>query len=156
MLTERLWMQWAQAPWHGWLKNEPQWLNLFLSVALRLPQDVTIRLLQPVRPLILVPPVEMGRVIRINAAMSAGVYILQMDRRLLERPVPEAEAILAHEIAHMLIPPSGNPDLDDREADRVAARWGYREGLIQALQKDLSGDHPRLRSLQSSTHALTK
>ena len=142
-MLEQLWLKWVQYPWHAWLKEEPKWLHLFLDVALKIPGTESVRFLQSVRPLVLLPPPSHGRVVRVHAQLMAGVNILQLNESLLTRPKAEAHGIIAHELAHIMFAPSGNVELDDMEADRIAAGWGFKEGLLQALEKDLGVNHPR-------------
>ncbi len=148
-MAERLLRLWAEAPWHSWMVDAHRvWAELFLDVAGRLPAEALGRLIHPVRPLILLPPVRGGRVVRINAELKAGASLLQLDAALLTRPRVEAEAILAHELAHLMLAPSGDIEKDDLAADAQAARWGFSAGLQEALARDVGADHPRSRALK--------
>lgn len=140
---ERLWLEWAKSPWQCWLKSETKWLELFLEVALVLPLQTSLRLLQPICPLILLPPVHMGRAVRIDASLLAGARLLQVDEALLKRPREEAKAILAHELGHLVLTATGDPLRDDLLADELVMEWGWGNGLLSALLSDLGGDHPR-------------
>ncbi len=142
-VQDRLWKSWAAAPWHAWLRVEPLWLNLVLDVALAIPQSRLSQLLSPVRPLILLPPVEFGRVVHIDAALVAGARLMQLDRRLLDRPRCEALAILAHEFGHLCTARTGEMAIDDSAADDCAVEWGFGAGLLQALRRDLGEADPR-------------
>ena len=144
---QRLWSQWALSPWHCWFQTQPEWLNLFIEVAGRIPAPEMNRLLQPSRPLIVLPPVEYGRVIRIDATLIGGASIMQLNQSLLLRPRIEALALIAHELAHLIVPPTGDVLKDDLNADWHAARWGFSEGLMAALQKDAPANHPRISQM---------
>lgn len=149
-MEKRLWSLWAQAPWHAWLKDSPQWSDLFVAMAVKLPHEVVVRLLNPIRPLILLPPVNQSRVVRIQAELKAGAHILQLDAALLGRPREEALAILAHEMAHLCLPATGDPEKDDLAADALAATWGFGTGLAAAVTRDGGPGHPRVRALTES------
>jgi hypothetical protein len=126
------------------------WAEIFVDVASKLPPEALGRLIHPVRPLILLPPVRGGRVVRIHTELKAGASILQLDETLLSRPRDEAEAILAHELAHLMLAPSGDADKDDLAADALAARWGFSVGLEAALSRDVGVNHPRSVALKAS------
>lgn len=129
------------------MKSSPELANAVVSTMARLPLSVTTRLLQPVRPLVVLPPVKVARAIRIHTAMSAGTNIIQLDNSLLTRAQDEAIAIIAHEVAHLVEAPTGDTDLDDLRADALAASWGFGVELHKALTQDLGPTHPRTKAL---------
>ena len=147
---ESLIRHWANSAPHAWLKENPVWVDIFADLLSRLPAKALQKLLGSARPLIVLPPVYFGRVVRLTAALPAGANILQLDDRLLERPKEEAVGILAHELAHLCVPTAPHADelKNDLEADQVAVGWGFRTELVQALSRDLSLDHPRILAAQ--------
>lgn len=141
---ESLIRRWAHASWHSWLKSEPEWTVIFAELWMRLPEEALESVLTSVRPLIVLPPVEAGRVVRIRGPLLAGARILQLDSRLLSRSVDETLAILAHELAHLCAPVINDELANDLEADRLVVSWGLGAGLLKALKRDLDHDHPRV------------
>lgn len=139
--------KWAHAPWHSWLKEHRPWLDLFAELWARLPSDAVQELVASPRELIVLPPVNFGRVVRIAAPLLTGAFILQLDERLLERPRAEALAILAHELAHLCTAIDDDELQNDLRADQLAAAWGFKQGLVEALGRDLETEHPRLKTL---------
>ncbi len=152
-MEDRLWKAWAACPWHAWMKDQPLLGNIVVSAMVRLPMSITTRLLQPVRPLVVLPPPTVARAIRVHAAMSAGANIIQLDASLALRPLDEAIAIIAHEVAHLVEHPTGYPEQDDLRADALAASWGFGPELHKALTKDLGPAH--LRTIALAQHGLS-
>ncbi len=150
--TEALIRHWANAAPHAWLKENPPWVELFADLLARMPGVALQKLLGSARPLLVLPPVYFGRVVRLTAALPAGANILQLDERLLERPREEAVGILAHELAHLCVPTPPHADelKNDLEADQLAVSWGFRSELVQALCRDLEEDHPRILAVQNA------
>ncbi|MBI3555982.1 MAG: hypothetical protein HY074_06950 [Deltaproteobacteria bacterium] len=149
---ESLIRHWANSAPHAWLKENPLWVELFAELLARMPGKALQKLLGSARPLIVLPPVYFGRVVRLTAALPAGANILQLDARLLDRPRDEAVGILAHELAHLCVVTAPHADelKNDLEADQVACRWGFRTQLAQALGRDLESDHPRILAVQNA------
>ena len=140
--------RWAHAPWHCWLKEEKQWLEIFAELWSRLPAPVFETLIGRTRPLIVLPPVQQSRIVRITESLPVGAHILQLDTQLLQRPRPETLGILAHELAHIYIAATGDmisvEDLtNDLKADSLARQWGFEAELTQALCSDFDSAHPR-------------
>src|SRR4051812_7364394 len=100
---ESLIRRWAHAPWHSWIKTEPQWLEIFAELLQKMPEASLRKLSSGVRPLVVLPPVEMGRVVRIKGPLLGGAVLLQLDANLLQRGRAEALGILAHELAHLCV-----------------------------------------------------
>ena len=151
-MVERILKRWSHAPWHSWLRDEPAWLELIANLWARMPRSAVFRLLNTARPLVILPPVEMGRVVRITTPLPAGANILMLDARLLDRSAAEALGILAHELAHACV--YGDAECDelanDLEADRLALSWGFRAELVTALERDLDPAHPRLAAARAA------
>jgi hypothetical protein len=145
--------RWAHAPWHAWIKDEPQWLDIFAELWTRLPEAPLKTLLTSTRPLIILPPVHFGRVVRIKGPLLLGASILQLDDRLLERPREQTLGILAHELAHLCVPASDNELTNDLLADRLVRSWGLGPELLQALNMDLDAQHPRVTEARTSLAA---
>lgn len=145
--------RWAHAPWHSWLKTEPEWLEVFAELWARIPEEEMAQLFTATRPLVVLPPVETGRVVRVRGPLLAGVHILQLDSRLLARPRKQAVAILAHELAHLCVRAQNDELTNDLEADRLVLAWGFGEGLLDALKTDLEAEHPRVRAAASGVPA---
>lgn len=139
----RLWQSWANCPWHFWLSGAPEFNQIIIGTLTKLPMSVTTKLLQPVRPLVVLPPVTMARAIRVHVAMAAGANIVQINPQLVSRPMEQAQAIFAHELGHLLCPSTGNVEQDDIIADRLVIDWGFGSSLILALETDLGNNHIR-------------
>ena len=80
-MVESLIKRWAHAPWHSWIKDDPVWCDLLAELLARLPASAVRRLLASGRPLIVLPPVNQGRVLRITQPLLTGAQILQLDAR---------------------------------------------------------------------------
>lgn len=139
---------WCKAPWHSWLKEEPKWCEIFAEFWAMLPSNQRQQVLSNAAPLVVLPPVNIARAIVIPQGLPQGVRILQLDHQILKRPRLEALAIVAHEIAHLVLPPTSDPLTNDLAADKLVIQWGFREGLAKALQKDLSSSSPRRWALE--------
>ncbi|MGE4234572.1 MAG: hypothetical protein AB7F43_14710 [Bacteriovoracia bacterium] len=134
---------WAHAPWHEWMKEEPIWLEVFAELWTKIPESAVLEILK--NRLIVLPPVFMGRIVRIADATASDTIILQLDLALLKRPREEAIAILAHELAHIICKPSANLQQNDLDADQLVSNWGLEPELKKALANDLQPGHLRLR-----------
>lgn len=152
-MKEQLLRRWAHAPWHSWLKEEPQWAGLFAELLSRLPESALRRLIFLARPLVVLPPVCFGRVVRLNQPFLVGANILQLDGALLERSREETLGILAHELAHLCVDARADELENDLAADRLAAEWGFRDELMLALKQDLADDHPRISAISLARSA---
>ncbi|MEW6055215.1 MAG: hypothetical protein AB1540_01260 [Bdellovibrionota bacterium] len=143
---------WCSAPWHAWLKEQPQWLRLWAEVWSKIPEPALSQILASPQPLVILPPVEMSQIVRIEHALPQGAFLLQMNRSLLDRPRDEAVAILAHELGHRCAKNlSSDPIANDLEADRIAISWGFDKGLIKALERDVCDSNPRLAAAKNKT-----
>jgi hypothetical protein len=145
--------RWAHAPWHAWLKDEPEWLDLLAEVFARIPEDAMRQLTNPLRPLVLLPPVQMGRVVRLKGHFLLGASILQLDEKLLKRPRNETLGIIAHELAHLCVPAENTADHNDTAADALARAWGFSAELYAALAEDLEEAHPRVQEARKTLAA---
>lgn len=143
---ESLIRRWACQPWHCWLKKDSQWLEIIAELFARMPEKPLRRLLSPFRPLIVLPPPNMGQVVRIQGPLVAGALILQLDSKLLLREYPEIIGILAHELGHLSCEATSDALQNDLEADKIAISWGFETELLKALRRDLEIDHPRVRA----------
>lgn len=140
---QRLLKAWCHAPWHAWLKDKPDWLKLFAELWAHIPQSAVKTVLSSNRPLVVLPPVFQSHVVRLQQPLPFGAHVLQLDSSLLGRPQNEALAILAHEIAHLVLPATYDDKTNDLAADKLVVEWGMGEGLANALAKDLEETHPR-------------
>lgn len=139
--------KWAHAPWHSWIKEHPEWVNLFAELWARLPEPAVKQLLCAPCELVVLPPVNYSRVVRLATPLLSGAYILQLDMRLTERPRAEAVAILAHEVAHLCTTISEDELDNDLRADQLVVSWGFHKELLGALNADLEASHPRVKAL---------
>lgn len=142
--------EWAHAPWHCWLKEQPAWLDLFAELWARMPEIALRKILATTRTLVVLPPVHYGRVIRLSRPLLTGAHILQLDTKLLERPRKEQIGILAHEMGHLCSPVTEDETQNDLEADRFAIEWGFRDELVEALARDLESEHPRVKAAKKA------
>lgn len=139
--------KWAHAPWHAWIKEHPEWVNLFAELWARLPESAVKQLLCAPRELIVLPPVNFSRVVRIASPLLTGAFILQLDHRLTERSRADAVAILAHEMAHLCTAICDDELTNDLRADQLVVSWGFQSELLGALNADLEATHPRIKAL---------
>lgn len=151
-MRESLIRCWAAEPWHCWLKEAPPWIDILAEILVRLPQCALEQLLAAGRPLVLLPPVNQGRIVRMTKPLANGANIMQLDERLLGRPRSEAIGILTHELAHAYAADLATDDelTNDLEADRLAIKWGFGKELLAALERDLEANHPRTRAARAA------
>lgn len=148
-MKEALVRRWAHAPWHCWIKEQPEWVDIFAELWVRLPHAAVKQLLCAPRELIVLPPPNQARVVRVMSPLLMGASIVQLDSQLLARPRDEVVAILAHEFAHLCTMIADDELKNDLAADHLVRVWGFEDELRQALTRDLAGDHPRLLALAS-------
>lgn len=148
-MKEALIRRWAHAPWHCWIKEQPRWVDIFAELWARLPEDAVKQLVSAGRELIVLPPPNQARVVRVMAPLLTGASIVQLDAQLLNRPRDEVVAILAHEFAHLCTMIAEDELKNDLAADHLVRVWGFENELRQALARDLEGDHPRVLALAS-------
>ncbi len=139
--------KWCQAPWHAWLKEEPLWLNLFAELWSKLPENAVRQILLSSRTFIALPPVNQSYTFRITQPLPLGAHFLLLDFSLIKRPITQSIAILAHEMAHLCIPPTADPAQNDLLADKLVLKWGLKKELLEALSQDLDNGHPRVTNL---------
>lgn len=143
-MKERFIRKLAYAPWHAWIKDSPDWMDLLAEIWARLPEAALRKICLGAPKLVILPPVYGGRIVRLDAPLWRGAYIMQLDPNLLERPRDHAIGILAHEFAHLCVEATADELTNDLAADRLAIKWGFHSELRDALRNDLGESHPRV------------